>query len=305
MNAAHFLKQHVGVFNTFTDESLKQLVGGSRLASFEAKESVAHQGEEATHFGVVLSGTVAASAIGEGGTRQSLGQLNAGDTFGEAALMTGDPLLADFIAESRCEVLLIPVSLFQSVIVAEPGAVQQISRTIAKRMKTILADPSKAAVLRQGGDPYGLRLKGERLEKILTVNCGSSSLKYSFYDTTDESHHARGLVERIGIDGTRLAHLRRNMFMVNPAERFAIETHRTQHDYSADAPWVRLSDQTSGDIVLEARMTSANIIHITAGKFYSHTHEVVEITPHYCRIGSGMTLFGDIREARGGPVVLG
>jgi hypothetical protein len=34
------------------------------------------------------------------------------------ALMTGDAVLADFIAESRCEFLLIPVSLFQSVIVA-------------------------------------------------------------------------------------------------------------------------------------------------------------------------------------------
>ena len=121
--------------------------------------------------------------------------------------MTGDPVLADFIAESRCEVLLIPVSLFQSVIVAEPGAVQHISRTIAERMKTLLADPAKAAAaLRQGDDPYGLKLKGERPEKILVINCGSSSLKYSFYDTADESRQARGQVERIGIDGTRLVH---------------------------------------------------------------------------------------------------
>ena len=106
--------------------------------------------------------------------------------------MTGDPLLADFIAESRCDVLLIPVSLFQSVIVAEPGAVQQISRTITERMNA-LADPAKAAAaLQQGDDPYGLKLKGERPEKILVINCGSSSLKYSFYDTADESRHARG-----------------------------------------------------------------------------------------------------------------
>ena len=94
--------------------------------------------------------------------------------------MTGEPLLADFIAESRCEVLLIPVSLFQSIIVAEPGAVRHISRTIADRTKTIMADPAKAnAAFRQGNDPYGLKLKGERPEKILVINCGSSSLKYS------------------------------------------------------------------------------------------------------------------------------
>jgi acetate kinase len=145
--------------------------------------------------------------MGDGGQRQQLGQLNEGESFGEMSLMTGNPVPADFIAESRCEVLLIPVSLFQSVIVAEPQAVQHISRTITDRMKTILADPSKAAAaLSKNEDPYGLQLKGERPEKVLVVNCGSSSLKYCFYDTTDEKRQARGQVERIGIDGTRLAH---------------------------------------------------------------------------------------------------
>ena len=121
--------------------------------------------------------------------------------------MTGNPLLADFIAESHCEVLLIPVSLFQSIIVAEPGAVRHISRTMADRTRMLAADPAKTkAALQQGNDPYGLKLKGERPEKILVINVGSSSLKYSFYDTTDESRHAKGLVERIGLDGTRLKH---------------------------------------------------------------------------------------------------
>jgi len=32
---------------------------------------------------------------------------------------------------------------------------------------------------------------------------------------------------------------------------------------------------------------------------------LVEITPHYCRVGSGTALFGNIVEARGGPAVLG
>lgn len=207
MNVAGFLEQRVGVFKDFSADSLRELVAGSRVRSFEPNEAVAHSGEPATHFGVVLAGTIAASMPGEAGARQSLGRLNAGDTFGEAALMTGNPLLADFVAESHCEVLLIPVSLFQSVIVAHPGLVQHISRTIATRMKTMLAEPAKiAAALRQSEDPYGLSLKGERPEKMLVINCGSSSLKYSFYDTTDETRHASGLVERLGLAGTRLVH---------------------------------------------------------------------------------------------------
>jgi acetate kinase len=206
MDAAGFMKERVGLFKDFTAEHIKELVDGSLARSFETKEAIAHQGAEATHFGVVLSGTVTASAV-TNGARQPLGQLKAGDTFGEAALMTGNPLLADFIADSHCEILLIPVSLFQSIVVSQPGAVRHISRTIADRTKMLAADPAKTkAALQQGNDPYGLMLKGERPEKILVINVGSSSLKYSFYDTTDESRHAKGLVERIGLDGTRLKH---------------------------------------------------------------------------------------------------
>jgi len=202
MDTLGFIKGRVGVFKDFSADRLKQLVDGSRVRSFEAKEAIMHRGDEATHFGVVLNGEVVAGSDG-----QMLGELKAGDTFGELSLMSGQPLLADFVAKSPCEVLLIPVSLFQSIIVAEPSAVQTISRTIADRMKMLMADPAKAAAaVRESDDPYGLKLKGERPEKILVINCGSSSLKYSFYDTNDESRNARGSIERIGLDGTRLKH---------------------------------------------------------------------------------------------------
>ena len=206
MDAAGFIKESVGLFKDFSAERIQKLVDASLVRPFEANEAIAHQGAEATHFGVVLSGTVEASAMTDG-TRQTLGHFKAGDTFGEGALMTGNPLIADIIAESPSQVLLIPVSLFQSIIVAEPRAVRHISQTIAERTKILAADPAKMkAALQQDNDPYGLMLKGERPEKILVINVGSSSLKYSFYDTTDESRHAKGLVERIGLNGTRLKH---------------------------------------------------------------------------------------------------
>ena len=42
--------------------------------------------------------------------------------------------------------------------------------------------------------------------KILVINAGSSSLKYQMIDMTDKSVIAKGLVERIGIEGSNLAH---------------------------------------------------------------------------------------------------
>ncbi|MGO1581327.1 MAG: acetate kinase [Peptoniphilaceae bacterium] len=42
--------------------------------------------------------------------------------------------------------------------------------------------------------------------KILVINCGSSSLKYQLIDMDGEKLLAKGLVERIGIEGSRVKH---------------------------------------------------------------------------------------------------
>ena len=42
--------------------------------------------------------------------------------------------------------------------------------------------------------------------KILVLNCGSSSLKYQLIDMDTEKVMAKGLCERIGIEGSRLKH---------------------------------------------------------------------------------------------------
>ena len=42
--------------------------------------------------------------------------------------------------------------------------------------------------------------------KILVINCGSSSLKYQLFDMENESVSAKGLVDRIGIDGSNITH---------------------------------------------------------------------------------------------------
>jgi acetate kinase len=202
-----FLKSNVSLFKHLTENQLNNLLQGSRVVSYEVNDAVVRFGEDASFLGVLLEGELSVSVVADGGLRKEIGRFNAGDTFGEMALMSGDKTMADLIAETRCQVLRIPVELFQSVLMTEPFALQHMSRTIAERFKQVSSDPDKAAsAFRQSTDPYGLQLKGERPEKILVINCGSSSLKYSFFDSENESIKAHGQVERIGIGGTRLIH---------------------------------------------------------------------------------------------------
>jgi acetate kinase len=60
--------------------------------------------------------------------------------------------------------------------------------------------------------------------KILVINCGSSSLKYQVIDMTNETLLAKGLVERIGIEGSVLKHEKEGM-----DDKFVLETPMKDH----------------------------------------------------------------------------
>lgn len=47
--------------------------------------------------------------------------------------------------------------------------------------------------------------------KILVINCGSSSLKYQLFEMNKEEVLSKGLVERIGIEGSKITHTKTGM----------------------------------------------------------------------------------------------
>lgn len=105
--------------------------------------------------------------------------------------------------------------------------------------------------------------------------------------------------------GTHIGHLRRNVPALNPNNQFSIDVHPADTSDPSDLPWVRVVDQSTGQTVLEVCTVAHKKIQVMLGKFYSHKGTLVDITPHYCRIGSGTTLFGDVSENKGGAVTLG
>lgn len=78
--------------------------------------------------------------------------------------------------------------------------------------------------------------------KILVMNCGSSSLKYQLIDMENESVLAKGLCERIGIDGSKLTH--------KPAgkDKYELETEMKDHGRAVELVLEALSDPVHGVI---------------------------------------------------------
>ncbi len=60
--------------------------------------------------------------------------------------------------------------------------------------------------------------------KVLVINCGSSSLKYQILDMTNETLLCKGLVEKIGIDGSVITHEKIGM------DKFKLETPMANHE---------------------------------------------------------------------------
>ncbi len=78
--------------------------------------------------------------------------------------------------------------------------------------------------------------------KILVVNCGSSSLKYQLIDMDNESIIAKGLCERIGIEGSKLTH--------QPADKdkYVVENPMPDHTVAIQMVMEALQDKNHGVI---------------------------------------------------------
>lgn len=105
--------------------------------------------------------------------------------------------------------------------------------------------------------------------------------------------------------GAHVAHLRRNRWAFNAREQFVLQTSSPAGASFSEGAWLRILERQSGTVVLEITAHSSGRLDVVNGRFCTHQGDVVELTPHLCRVGKGLTLFGDVRECRGGAVILG
>lgn len=119
----------------------------------------------------------------------------------------------------------------------------------------MMADIDPASTARQSSKPSDyLALKSEHPEKILIINCGSSSLKFSFYDTADASRQAGGLVERIGAEGTRLKYR-------GPHGEITRDLPRGGFDEAVRIIMATLTSQEEGVFVGEVTLIAHRVVH--------------------------------------------
>lgn len=109
--------------------------------------------------------------------------------------------------------------------------------------------------------------------KVLVINCGSSSLKYQLFDMTNELVMAKGLVERIGMEGALLTHR-------NDNEKHVIETEIKDHEKAIDLVLKALIDGEYGVIKSLEEISAIGHRVVHGGETFSGsvliTEEVVD-----------------------------
>ena len=106
--------------------------------------------------------------------------------------------------------------------------------------------------------------------KILVINCGSSSLKYQLIDMENESVVAKGLCERIGIEGSKLTH--------QPAgkDKFIIEKPMPTHKTAIEMVMEALQDADHGVIKDTSEISAIGHRVLHGGTVYSDSIVVNE-----------------------------
>lgn len=105
---------------------------------------------------------------------------------------------------------------------------------------------------------------------VLVINCGSSSLKYQLMNMNDESVLAKGLVERIGIEGSQLKH------EVPGKEKETIKVAMKDHKEALGHVLDAIVDEKIGAIknLSEIQAVGHRVVH--AGEYYSESVIITE-----------------------------
>ncbi|MBK5914977.1 acetate/propionate family kinase [Rhodocyclus purpureus] len=201
-----FFLEQVPLFENFPANQVEQIVAESRLATYEANEAILETGDEANVFGVIIEGSAEISTTGKTGSRTLIKQLGQGEVYGVVSRMTGDRIMADVIASTRCRVLSIPLEVFNSHILGNPKAVSFLARALAEIVGKIAVDTAATQHIGAAGadEPYALSLANKQAGKILALDVGLRQIHFGIYDTQESSAAVHGCIDHSNAQQTRV-----------------------------------------------------------------------------------------------------
>ena len=201
MDMSTFIKG-VEILSDLKEEETALLAENAQLLEFKVGSTIIKLGELQRDIWIVYEGKVDVLRRESDGSRRVVAYREPSQIFGEMALMSGGPAVLEVVVSQPSKLLRIPWVTFSRIITGNPKTLGKFTRLATSRLLRSEQDDAQEMLrdaYKENTDPYDLNFTSvSEPMRILTVNCGSSSLKYTLFDTNKTAPVIEGLIEKIG-----------------------------------------------------------------------------------------------------------
>ena len=130
---AQKLVKTVPLFSPLTSTELEKIAEECFFHDYGSQERIVTQGQRGDTMYIISTGSVAVSIGTPNAQTPPLATLNAGDFFGEMALLTGEPRAAHVTAITDVVLLVVPKQALQLILSARPEVAAEIATIVQNR----------------------------------------------------------------------------------------------------------------------------------------------------------------------------
>lgn len=118
------------LFSRLSRKGLEAIVNSATEKAFEAGERILGEGESGVGFYLILEGKAQVTRAGK-----ELATLDAGNFFGELAVLDGEPRTADVAALTDTKCLVLTRWAMKSIISSHPDVALEMLEELARRLR--------------------------------------------------------------------------------------------------------------------------------------------------------------------------
>jgi len=143
--------EHVPLFSGLSDEALAEIEHHGSVKSYKKNTIVINQDDETYSLYVILSGSVKVFVSGEDGREAVLNHQEAGDYFGDLALIDKQPRVASVMTTEPSKFMIISREDFLACLSKNPEIAVNLIKPMTSRIRMLAKNVSSLALL----DVYG------------------------------------------------------------------------------------------------------------------------------------------------------
>ena len=129
------LLRRSALLDTLPDPELRELATRVHRSEHDSGDPIFHKGDEGSGMMIVMRGRVKITSVGLSGGEVILNVIEAGQVFGEMALIDGEPRSADAVAARPSEILTVLRRDFLPLLKRHPNAALQMMVVLSQRIR--------------------------------------------------------------------------------------------------------------------------------------------------------------------------